>query len=727
MSFVQGLTFVKVNSAILVQNTSSPRFDRYSFLSFENGTSTVIDDNFVLGATLVHSFSTPGTKVMSIVGERILRNSYSSATFSATLSVGYAPDFYFSYTKYTDQSTNYSGNYVITGNTFAFQIIEGNTATSPKTYTWNYAGGTTYSGSTSNVQVLKFNDTSAKVVGLTITNNFGSMFSNVVFNPVSTPILNINPKPTFGNVRITNDILLTNQFSSVNGHLYEDVNVLWQIAGQTYTTTSVNFTFGSTGIKGVTLFYISKILNGLSGSTYGQYNVLQPQFSMYYDPELMIAFDRNEPDYAYYANEMKKYATEYTYLTPVSTGVYASSTYYASIAAFDSFTPEQRARPVLINAEYPWLVILYRKDNEGVDSSWATNPTVIQEAQRQGVSLTGLTLSGYKELAIKCWKDIVDTLRSKGCPKLVHYASTVMPFSDYTSIPNGMLEYGPLSGVTTNHYWYEASKQYNPSIRDKFESGITGNAFGALLKAQSNADANGAAAYSFIPNSPAGLCGISYWASSDIVLLGYSGGSTFINATDFTDTVLEEATKVTSAKMWIEFYRACLRTADLGYCSATDIPSKVAAIVTLSIPAAFSFTNPGGGWRSRFKFHGSAKKDPEKTAANEIGAIFETNYRIKYSDYSVVKKPDEIWIWDARKYYNINVPSLFVSNPGAMTQSKIETLIMRNALEIEFFGRPELSAGNSLWYTGSTADNITYYTNNSLSNYFWNNPNSAWW
>jgi hypothetical protein len=727
MAQIQGLTLFQTNTSITIQNTSEPGYDQYVLTTLDSGQSIVLSDNFPPQSQLKYSYSSAGRKVLTLTAQRLLKNNPITSTYSITFDVGFAPSFTLTYSNRSDRQPAYTQNYVIAGQTFNLQIIQGNTATSPTTYSWNFNGGTTYSTSTSSNQIIQFPTVGIKNVGLTISNRFGTNFSQITLNSILTPALKIIGNPTFGNIRINDNVSLSTESIQNNGHILNDISVLWQIDGQAYNTPTVDLVFGSTGTKGITLFYFSNILSGLSGHTYTQYNVLREEFPVYYDPELMIAFTPSESQYSHYQNEMKKYGIEYKYLSPVAIGGYANSTYNASIAAYNSFTPEQKIKPVLINAEYPWLVILYRKENLGVDSSWFSNQTVIQEAQRQGITLSGLTLAGFKQLAIKCWTDIVDELRSKGCPKMIHYASTAVAFSDYAGVPIGMLEYGPLAGVTTNHYWYQAHPTWNPVIRDVFESKIIQNSYGALLKAQINADANGAAAYSFIPNSPAGLCGISYWNSSEITLVGYSGGTTFINSTDFTEQVLEDAVKVTSAKMWLEFYRACERSVDLGFNLRREIPQKIASILTLSIPASFLFTNPGGGWRSRFKFQGSMKKDPERTAENEVAAIFETNNRINYSNYETIKKPDEIWIWDAIKYYNLNVPGLFITDTGITTADKIQTLMMRNALEIEFFNRPELSPGNTLWYTGSTADNINYYKNNSLSNYYWNNPSNLWW
>jgi hypothetical protein len=79
-------------------------------------------------------------------------------------------------------------------------------------------------------------------------------------------------------------------------------------------------------------------------------------------------------------------------------------------------------------------------------------------------------------------------------------------------------------------------------------------------------------------------------------------------------------------------------------------------------------------------------------------------------------------------YYYISIPRRSTGS-GQTTSDNILTWMTRNSMEIEYFGRPELSPGNTLWYSGSTTDNITYFKNNSLSDIYWNNafPNTVWW
>lgn len=727
MAFLEGLTLVDVNKTILVENTSGPFFDSYVLSTIDDGNLQILTDTFYPGSIFYHSYSTPGIKTINLTASQIIKNSVLSATFSATFTVGYSPEFLLSFDQYADQSRFYSDNYVISGKTFTFSVIEKNTASDPKTYTWNYAGGITYTGRTSDTQILLFNDVTIKNVGLTISNMFGSEFKNIKFNVLKSPALNIIASPTFGNIQSSTPISLQSEFAYSNGHFFSDVDYSWMIDGEVYDTNPTNFVFGSTGIKGITLFYSSKILTGLTGHTYGEYNVTRNEIPIYYDPAITICFLPSEPEYAYYNNQFKNYAIPYRWLDTRGISGFAPCTYNASVLGFETFlSEEERLGPIMINAEYPWLTLLGRADNAGIKTSWLSDQTIIQEAKRQGKTLAGMTLAGYKELAINCWKDIVYTLRQRGASHIIHYGSSGLAFSNYVGVPSGMLEYGPLGGVTANHYWYQANSTYDPTMRDAFESKITNNSFGYLLKAQTNADANGAAAYSFIPNSPAGLCGISYWGSNDIVLVGYSGGTTFISPTDFTPETLTEATKVTSAKMWLEFYRACERSAQLGFCSQEDIPSRVAMVISYCIFALFYKDVPGGGFMSRFKFTGSLKKDPTITAENEVLAAFQNNYRINYSNYTTIKKPDEVWIWDFPSYWHINIPCQAVITED-FTDLNIQAWMMRNAMEKEYFGRPELSPGHTLWSSGNTTDNINYYKNNSLNTEYWNNQNSVWW
>jgi hypothetical protein len=726
-NFTAGLTLFSINLPVLLENSSTPGFDSY-VLEYEG----INKENFTPGKTLINVFEDEGIKTVKLIGTKIVNGSVFSLQTTATFDVGTVPNFSLAYEKRNDQSDQYSQNYVISGTSFSFEIQESATASSPRTFQWDYAGGTTFSGLTSSVQTLLFSTTGIKSVGLTISNRFGFERKFLVLNSVNTPSISISANPTFGSIQTGIPINLQSVFNQYNGHGSSDVEFTWTIQGEVVKGSSVNSYFlEGYGTAGVTLFFQSKILSGLSGYTYAQYSITTDQIPVYYDPELLIAFNPTDPEYASYRNSMKSYGTEYKYINnsvPVSGSTWNSQTAQGQLDRYLKLRDQGWSGPVMVNCEYPYLTILYQKDNAGVDSSWKTNTGFKQEADRQGVDFAGLTLAGYKNIAIKCWQDISTYLKEAGCEKLVHYASTGVPFSNYSGVPFGMIESAPISGVTQSYYYYPANNSWYPTMRMEFDSGVTYNRYGALIKAQKNAGVFGAAAYSFVPNSNAGLCGAPYWQLDHVNLVGFSGGSTFVNATDFTSDSLIDGIKTTSAKMWLELHRAILQTVDKGFCTTNDVPEKMAAIVMPNSHPFFVIQSSGGGYSSRYKWAGTRKKDPQKTAEYELQAIYKDNYRVIESDYPEIKKPDEIWVWDFVPYYYISVPRRSTGS-GEYTNDNILTWITRNAMEIEYLGRPELSPGNTLWFSGSTTDNINYFKNNSLSDVYWNPnfTNVTWW
>jgi hypothetical protein len=583
MNFVQGLTLFDTNLPVLVQNISTSGFDSY-VLEYEN----INIENFLPGTTLVSLFQEEGMKTLRLVGKKEINGLLYSTQKSITFDVGISPQFSFAYEKRDDQEKSYAGNYVISGTSFSFQVQESLTASSPKTYQWQYAGGTTYSGTTASLQTLLFSSTGIKNVGLTISNRFGSQNSTIIFSVINTPSINMSANPTFGSIQIGTPINVQSVFTQPNGHGFSDVNLTWTIKGESFTGSAINsYVLNSLGTAGVTLFFQSNILAGLSGYTYAEYSVTTQEIPIYYDPELLIAFSPTEPEYETYKNNMRSYGTEYKYINnsvSVPGSTWNSQTFYGQLDRYLQLKNQGWNGPVMVNCEYPYLTILYQPDNIPVDSSWANIAGLKQEANRQGISLVGLTLAGYKNIAIKCWQDISHYLKDAGCPKLVHYSSTGVPFSNYSGIPFGMLELGPIPGVTQNYFYYQANTSWNPTMRSTFDAGVTYNKYGALIKAQTNAGSFGAAAYCFIPNSDAGFCGATYWALDyNVNLIGYSGGTTFINATDFTSQSLVDGIKTTSAKMWLELHRAFLATVDKGFCDSSDIPENMAALVSTTV------------------------------------------------------------------------------------------------------------------------------------------------
>jgi hypothetical protein len=730
MSFTRGITLFQVNNPVLVENISTPGFDQYILSSVQADGTFVVVNNLLPGQTFESYYSTEGTKVMKLRGEKTTPDFSYALEYSITFDVGRSPNFSLEYQKRSDQDEiNYPENYVVRGTTFNLGITQGYTATSPVTYSWLYGGAITYSSPTASNQILAFNTVGIKNIGLTQTNRFATGSSQITFRCIDNPAIYFTGNPTFGNVPINTDVNLNAEFVTFNGHFFSDVNINWLIDGVSYTGHSIIVSFPETGTKGITLNYSSKILSGLSGSTYAAYTAI-PNRSIYVDPESSLAFLKNEPEFNYYKNEILKHGTRYKYLNPNAAGGSASNTLGAVIAAYESFTEEERTGPVMINCEYPWLEILSRNDTASIDSSWLTNQAVIQESQRLGIAISsGSTMGVYKQIAIQSWRDQTNYLRSRGCSRILHYATTGIAFSNYLGIPHGLMRYSPFPTGGT-HYYYQADSVYDKTMREKFDEKIQAKAFASLMKSQSNADVYGAAAYCFAPTSiTGGYSNISAWNSSAIKLIQSVNGVTSVYPQDFEQNSLLDNIQYTSNRMWVEFYRACRQTQQLGYAESSDIPENIAAVVISPFVAAFYLPDSAaGGPISRWKWTGTKTKDTNASSLYEIKSIFQNDYRLAYEGYSAedFKYPSEIWLWDALYYYFVSVPTKNISGQTYDIRN-IESSITRNALEIEYFGRPGLTPGNSLFNSTATLAHANYFLQNCMNNYYWNTANSIWW
>lgn len=774
MPFFSGLTVFRINEPVKVKNESTPGFDEYVLLGSCGGYETIIKQDFNPDDEHTYSYSNEGIRQLKLRATQTVQGIEFILEKSVTFDVGIDPDFSLYFQQSGDQSPSYTDNYVIAGETFSFEVLETTIASSPKIYTWNYGGAVTFSSATASPQEILFNSFGNKFVGLTITNRFGTGSSQIMFKPINTPLIGITGTPTFGVVLQNTEINLSKSFLQTNGHYSSDVDYTWIVSGQSFTGPNLNYTLGSTGVIGITLSYQSKIFTNLTGSTYAEYLVIEPlqQIPLYYDPGLLTAFytATGFPDatsfaaqIAYYRNEMKKYGTEYKEINNsafIGQGrTWDANTAPGQIERYLYFRDNYGATgAVMINCEYPWLNLLGANTlNAGQDAALKGLTAVREEAMRQGVTLTGMTLGGYRKLAVNCWRDINSGLSALGCPHWIHYASSKVAFNSYYGVPKGMIQFGPEQGISASHFYYLEHPDISNAaygLRTEFNyildpahfQGQSLNAFNDTMRAQSNAPLHGPAAYCFIPNSAMGFCGAPYWrtrsaypSSPFMRLYGFSGGVTFMNGgtvspIDYTEESLRDGVRVTSAKMWLEYVRACQMTIDMNLCEPEHALQKYAPIVYPTIEPLYDPNSSDGGFWSRSKWYLPGIKDPERTAEDEVAAIFKDNYRVNYSNYSVIKKPDEIWVWDNLPFFHINPiirPIRSLDTRPTWTPAELNTFtfyaMVRNAYEREFFGRTQIPPGSSLWHSPDNAVHREYYLANFLPDLYWLNQNTSWW
>jgi hypothetical protein len=275
MSFIPGITIFKVNEPVIITNESTPGFDNFILYSIEGSYQLALDSNFSVGKTLLYSYSSEGTRTLKLEGlKNIAGVTYTDEKIVEFL-VGVPPSDVLSYTKRSDQSSSYSGNYVQAGVCFQVDRIETTAGTEPKTYEWNYAGGTTYSSTSDNPNYMLFSSTGVKTLGLTTSNLYGSSVSSLNIISINTPAMQVSVSPPFGIVRTNQGLTLSASFSRDNNHTLNDVYYTWKVNGVCYETLNLALSYDYGITLGVTFEYSSKILTGLSGSTYGQYRVLE--------------------------------------------------------------------------------------------------------------------------------------------------------------------------------------------------------------------------------------------------------------------------------------------------------------------------------------------------------------------------------------------------------------------------------------------------------------------
>ena len=450
-------------------------------------------------------------------------------------------------------------------------------------------------------------------------------------------------------------------------------------------------------------------------STGGTGGVTVASFSLFADPRLMIPLGTSDALYQGFSDRLAAVATFYRYISPTATGGYTANTSLATLTHFNDLPAVEKAMPIMPNAEFPWLEILAHGDTEPLDPTWQTDNTVIAEAAIQGMGTPDSSwgITQYRNLAIACWNDITAGLTAAGVTMVAHYASTSVAFGSYFGVPNGALRY--TAPVTGTDNWFRGNLAWHKTLEDTFADSVAQGKLTALRRAQVGA-IDGAAAYSFIPNSGKAVEEIDRWANSaerdDI------HGN--ILSPDFTVADLRRATRITSRRMWGEYRSAIQDTIDDGGLTQSEYPSHVAAIVFGSaINAQLSIRIV------RQAQFGLYAKDPTLAAADEVVAMFDPGD----DNWPLADPPDSIWFWHSGDYYFWTEPSrTTVPGPSITTDYIRQTNMMRWSHEVDFLQRPwPPTADDFPW--GATGDVTTHewYEDNRMSDDWWTNQSSVWW
>jgi len=274
MSFELGITTFKVGETIVVENLSKPGFDYFELFSITPTDTILLTKNIDSGVTFDFSYSSEGTRLIKLVGTKNLPagGSYISEK-GITVSVGYSPDDYLYYAKREDQSKKYFDNYIQRGVTFVVNRLEITAGTEPKTYNWTFSDEIPSSSDKEPIQIFQFNNIGFKSISLTTENNFGRSDSNLSFIAIDTPVLQIIRNPEFGTIRTGTTLSLDFNFESSNQHGINDIEYNWIINGIPNSNKQVSLNYSTPTVVGITLQYFSKILTGLSGNTFGFYNI----------------------------------------------------------------------------------------------------------------------------------------------------------------------------------------------------------------------------------------------------------------------------------------------------------------------------------------------------------------------------------------------------------------------------------------------------------------------
>ncbi len=437
--------------------------------------------------------------------------------------------------------------------------------------------------------------------------------------------------------------------------------------------------------------------------------------------KLALGFSPSEPEFASYAARIRAVATEYFYVAANAAGGHASNTYGAVQSAIAAMTPEQRAMPWMLNAEYPWLEILQQLDSEGVDPAWQAEhaATLAEESARTGIALTNL--ASYKALAIRVLQDLSDLARASGCPKHVHYSGS-LSFSDSTGLPYAARR---ATAFPSGKHRVSTDATFYPTMEQRFAALVAGGAIRDQAKAQSHADADAPGIYCMVPNGDRAISSgaMAEWQTSAI---RYDANGV-AQATDFDPTQTRLWVRDTSRRLMGEHRKAHRECWRLGQLAASEVPKRIEPVVFG--PFGYAALDGAPMW---FHWAGPDQKDIDRTIEDEILALFTPGDQ----DAPLCCAPAGVWWWnDVGYYYSHLVESMKASSP-LVAQS-------RWGDEVAFFQRPARTTSSLLsteperygvlgsppaGFASWGVYHATYFDQHSLGD-DWHNSGSAgaWW
>lgn len=485
------------------------------------------------------------------------------------------------------------------------------------------------------------------------------------------------------------------------------------------------------------------------------YSTITQPYSIYIDPELMVAFspdplrlgnvqDPDDPTGTLgdpYRNRLAAVSNSYTYMQEDTRG-YVGFTGFKEF--FDDLTAGQR-KNIMIEQERPWTEILREYNNFNVvQSSWINNPEVIDEFTRQrnlGYISGGLTpgsasLSDFKGVAKRLFGDCAAYARANGAENIINFSESGLGYA------HSGLSYEPMAGTrsiptTDGRSWWRADSSFL-TIEQRYAQSMPGGSkdnFADFMESTVSGDANVMQLYNFFANT--GSTSIDgkwrFWGERLVPSEGGAGGSAGAGSTGVGLSDLNYWSKMTYGAHMYEFRKRLDELDALTTPRTYNVnPNRsLATIIAYSSPPIFMNGTLDGGWVLSNKF--TYMKEPDRFADIDIGGLFVT------ADANVtnVSYPDQVWIWDSANYYGSTIPMYqgtgsSLPNPDA---AEFEILTARSQYEKLFFKRAEIQLvsegglsseaeliSSDPWNTGDTGlrdRRKSWLRANTLPNVYW--------